>query len=74
VKNVVTEKKVVNGKEKEWKYFELGPYQWWTFEVFGQKIEEAGNGLKALGLNKDSKFNIFSSTRSVHVPINLLNR
>jgi hypothetical protein len=57
-----TEKKTVNGKEKEWKYFELGPYKWWTYEEFGKKVREAGSGLRALGFEKGNRFNIYSST------------
>ncbi|KAG0144613.1 hypothetical protein CROQUDRAFT_47089 [Cronartium quercuum f. sp. fusiforme G11] len=62
-----TVKKVVGGKEvseeKVWEFYELSDYKYWTFKQFFEEASLISNGLVELGLNKEHKFNIYSSTK-----------
>ena len=59
--------KVIGGVEKKelktWKYFQLSPYNWLTYDDVDQEIRTIGSGLVKLGLNKGSKLTIFAATR-----------
>jgi len=58
--------KNVDGKEvkekKNWKYFELTDYKYMNFTDVEREAKELGAGLKHLGLDKSTRFNIFAST------------
>ncbi|ORX97316.1 acetyl-CoA synthetase-like protein [Basidiobolus meristosporus CBS 931.73] len=58
--------KVIGGQErketKTWKYFKLGPYQWYTYADVTRISREIGCGLLKLGLNNGDKLTIFSRT------------
>jgi long-chain acyl-CoA synthetase len=59
--------KTVGGKEvkemKKWKYFKLGPYQYYNYVEMQTLISEVARGLVELGMGKEDVFNIFASTR-----------
>lgn len=63
--------KTVKGKEtketKTWKYFELSDPKWWSYSELAAEVSAVGNGLAALGLNKDTVFNIYSATKCVNL-------
>mgnify|MGYP002715270059 CR=1 FL=1 len=58
--------KHVDGKEvketKTWSYFELSPYKYVTLNEFCDRVDKFSRGLLALGLESDSRFNIYAST------------
>lgn len=60
-------KKVVGGKstevEKEWTYFELGPFTYLTYVEFQEHINHLGSGLRKLGLSKGDRLHIYGATR-----------
>ncbi|KAH8921775.1 acetyl-CoA synthetase-like protein [Atractiella rhizophila] len=60
--NIIEEQKEVGGKTKTWKYFELGPYEWLTYKQFGDRVRIVASALRTLGLDKDTRFNIYNST------------
>jgi long-chain acyl-CoA synthetase len=64
-----TVKKTVDGKEKEekkkWKYFELGTYEYLSFQQVKTTAVEIANAFIELGLKKGDIFNIYAQTRSV---------
>ncbi|KAK4700523.1 hypothetical protein P7C70_g5726, partial [Phenoliferia sp. Uapishka_3] len=70
LKRIVVEKKVlkkiVGGKEieeeKEWSFFELGDYQWWTYSELAEHVKHAASALVQTGHSKDTIFNIYAST------------
>lgn len=74
VVDIVTEKKevkkTVGGKEvtemKEWKYFQLSPYRFWSAIEFRERVGRVARGLISLGLTKDTVFNLYANTRFVH--------
>ncbi|EGG11621.1 uncharacterized protein MELLADRAFT_102462 [Melampsora larici-populina 98AG31] len=59
--------KVIGGKEitedKVWEFYELSDYKYWTFKQFLEEASVISNGLAELGLTKEHKFNIYSSTK-----------
>lgn len=59
--------KVIDGVEttqtKTWKYFQLSPYQYMTYNDFSVKVHHIGSGLVHYGLSTKSKIEIFASTR-----------
>ncbi|KAK4702079.1 long-chain acyl-CoA synthetase, partial [Phenoliferia sp. Uapishka_3] len=70
LKRIVKEKKivkkVVGGKEveeeKEWSFFELGEYQWWTYSEMAENVKHAASALIQTGHSKDTIFNIYAAT------------
>lgn len=58
--------KKIDGKEemvdKEWTYFELGPYKWLTYIQFEKLLLAVGSGLRELGLEKGDKVHLYAST------------
>ena len=60
-------KKMVDGKEtevdKKWTYFEYSGYSFYSFQEFEKLVDNAGAGLKHLGLGKDKKIHVYGSTR-----------
>ena len=68
--NVHTEtkkiKKMVDGKEqevdKEWQYFELGPYEWKSFVEFEQLCMSVGSAMKQLGFGPGDRLHLFGAT------------
>jgi long-chain acyl-CoA synthetase len=59
-------KKIVDGKEqevdKQWTYFELGPYEFLSFHEYEKLLIQVGAGLRKLGLVKDDRVHIFAAT------------
>jgi long-chain acyl-CoA synthetase len=60
-------KKVVEGKEievdKDWTYFELGPYSYITFGEYVKLALQLGAGFRKLGLTKGDKVHVYAATR-----------
>lgn len=59
-------KKMVDGKEqevdKEWQYFELGPYEWKSFVELEQLCVNVGAAMKQLGLGPGDRLHLFGAT------------
>jgi long-chain acyl-CoA synthetase len=58
-KNVDGEIKEV---DKEWQFFELTPYHWYTYKQYETLVLQLGSGLRKLGLNSDAKLHLFGTT------------
>ncbi|PWW72741.1 acetyl-CoA synthetase-like protein [Tuber magnatum] len=62
-------KKVVDGVEREvpktWIYYEMSGYKFLSFKEYLERVNMIGAGLKALGLEKGEKVQIFSATRQL---------
>lgn len=60
-------KKFVDGKEtevpKKWFYFEKSGYSYMSFKEYETLVHQLGSGLRALGLKKGDKVQIFAATR-----------
>ncbi|GAA6014725.1 hypothetical protein JCM8202_001640 [Rhodotorula sphaerocarpa] len=58
--------KTVGGKEvtetKQWSYYHLSDYKWWTYKQFAEYVENAASALRHTGVNPGSVFNIYAST------------
>ncbi|KWU43352.1 acetyl-CoA synthetase-like protein [Rhodotorula sp. JG-1b] len=58
--------KKVGGKQvkemKEWSYFHLSDYKWWTYREFASYVEHAASALRHCGVNPGTVFNIYAST------------
>lgn len=61
-------KKKVDGQvveqDKEWQYFELGPYEYMSFTEYEKLTLKIGSALRAIGLNKGDRIQIFAATSS----------
>ena len=61
--------KRIDGKDivekKKWKYFELGPYHYLSFQQAKVAVCEIANAFVELGLKKGEVFNIYAQTRRV---------
>lgn len=59
-------KKIVDGQEQEvdkaWTFFELGPYEYLTYNDFEKLVLSIGSGLRKLGMVKDDRVHIFAAT------------
>ncbi|RKO96912.1 hypothetical protein CXG81DRAFT_13259 [Caulochytrium protostelioides] len=59
-------KKVVDGVEttekKTWKFWELGPYAWWSYKEFSDRAHQVGAGLLQLGVAPRTKITLFATT------------
>ena len=59
-------KKIVDGEEtmveKKWTYFELGPYEYLSFNEFEKLVLQLGAGYRKLGLTKGDRVHIFAGT------------
>ncbi|RFU23650.1 hypothetical protein B7463_g12688, partial [Scytalidium lignicola] len=62
-------KKIIDGQEQEvdknWTYFELGPYEYLTFNDYEKLVLQVGCGLRKLGLETGDRVHIFAAT-SMH--------
>lgn len=48
---------------KLWSFFELGPYEWWTFEQTGEVVQQIGSALRFHGIQPGvEKFQIYAKT------------
>lgn len=60
-------KKMVEGKEteveKEWTFFELGPYSWTTFGEYVELALQVGAGFRRFGLTRGDKVHVYAATR-----------
>ena len=61
--------KMVDGVEqevpKQWTYYEMSEYTYMSFNEYLARVNTTGAGLKALGLEKGEKLQIFAATRFV---------
>lgn len=57
-----TVKGVKRKEMKKWQYFELSDYKYLTYKEILDHALVIGSGLRALGLDKTQRFNIYSST------------
>lgn len=59
-------KKKVDGKEveqdKEWQYYELGPYNYMSFLEYEKLTLKVGSAFRALGMNKGDRVQVFAAT------------
>ncbi|OJJ01258.1 hypothetical protein ASPVEDRAFT_131090 [Aspergillus versicolor CBS 583.65] len=59
-------KKIIDGQEqevdKQWTYFEKGPYSYKSFIEYEKLALELGNGLRKIGLNKGDKVHLYGAT------------
>lgn len=62
-------KKMIDGTEQEvdknWTYFEKGPYKYKSFIEYEKLALQLGNGLRKLGLSQDDKVHLYGATRCV---------
>ncbi|KAK2787583.1 long-chain fatty acid-CoA ligase [Emmonsiellopsis sp. PD_33] len=60
-------KKIVDGEEvevdKQWTFFELGPYSYITYVEYEQLALHIGAGLRKLGFAKGDRLHLYASTR-----------
>ena len=58
--------KMVKGQEKKemkkWQYFEMSDYKYRSYRQFLDDVHTVGSGLAALGLSKETMFNVYSKT------------
>jgi len=54
-------------QEKKWEYYELGAFQWVSFEGLLSRVRDVGCGMRELGVGseegKKGFFNIYGQTR-----------
>ncbi|KAI6895283.1 acetyl-CoA synthetase-like protein [Hortaea werneckii] len=59
-------KKMVDGKEQEvdkkWQYFELSPYEYYSFTEYEQLALKVGSGLRSLGMKSEDRVHLFAAT------------
>ncbi|KAI1095927.1 acetyl-CoA synthetase-like protein [Rostrohypoxylon terebratum] len=59
-------KRIVDGAEqqvdKAWTFFELGPYEYLSYNDFEKLVLNIGSGLRRLGMNKNDRVHIFAAT------------
>ncbi|KAI5290048.1 long-chain fatty acid-CoA ligase [Ascosphaera aggregata] len=59
-------KKLVNGVESEvdknWSYFELGPYQWLSYIEFDKLVMDLGSGLRHIGFDASQMIHLYAPT------------
>jgi hypothetical protein len=77
VERTITEEKevtkTVGGKQKtekkQWNYFKLKPFEWWTYEEMLANVRQVGSGLRSLGVGGEGEtfFNIYGSTSYVYL-------
>jgi long-chain acyl-CoA synthetase len=75
IERTITEEKevtkTVGGKQqtekKQWNYFKLKPFEWWTYEEMLANVRQVGSGLRSLGVGGEGEtfFNIYGSTSCV---------
>lgn len=62
-------KKMIDGVEQEvpkkWLYYEMSEYTYMTFNEYLVRVNTIGSGLRALGLVKEDRVQIFAATRYV---------
>lgn len=60
-------KKKIDGQEVEipkmWSYYEKSGYTYISFNEYAQLMHDVGSGLRALGLEKGNRVQIFAATR-----------
>ena len=59
-------KKMVDGKEQEqdkkWTYYELSPYEYFSFVEYEQLVLKIGSGFRKLGMQAQDRVHIFAAT------------
>lgn len=51
--------------DKEWQFFELSPFHFYTYKEYLELIHQVGAGLRKIGLTSEQKLHLFASTRCV---------
>jgi long-chain acyl-CoA synthetase len=51
--------------DKEWQFFELGPYNYLTYSQYLERVHHLGSGLRKLGMNPEKKLHLYATTRFV---------
>ncbi|KAJ9087437.1 long-chain fatty acid-CoA ligase [Entomophthora muscae] len=49
-------------EKKTWKYYQLSPYEWVSFNELGQQLTDLGCAMKHIGLGGDKRLAIFAPT------------
>ena len=72
IERTITEEKevtkTIGGKQqtekKQWNYFKLKPFHWWTYEEMLENVRQVGSGLRSMGVGGEGEtyFNIYGST------------
>lgn len=52
-----------SAETKTWQYYELSGYEYLSYNQLFDKVKTASNGLRALGLDHSTNFNIYAQTR-----------
>eukprot|EP01100_Stratorugosa_tubuloviscum_P000594 TRINITY_DN112_c0_g1_i1.p1 TRINITY_DN112_c0_g1~~TRINITY_DN112_c0_g1_i1.p1 ORF type:complete len:691 (-),score=333.19 TRINITY_DN112_c0_g1_i1:98-2170(-) len=60
---IVKEDKVIDGVTKQWEYFQLGDYKWYSYKKTLKKCMKFGSGLVSLGVKRGDVIGIFEETR-----------
>ena len=59
-------KKMVDGKEQEqdkkWTYYELGPYEYYSFTEYEQLVNKIGSALRKVGMTAGDRVHLFAAT------------
>lgn len=70
--------KMVKGQEKKemkkWQFFEMSDYKYRSYRQFLDDVHTVGSGLAALGMDKQTMFNIYSKTWWVPLSLSRLHR
>ncbi len=51
--------------DKEWQFFELSPYNFYTYKEYETLVLELGSGLRKIGVTPEDKLHLFGTTRYV---------
>jgi long-chain acyl-CoA synthetase len=49
--------------DKEWQYFELTPFTFYTYTQYLERIHQVGSGLRKIGVTPENKLHLFGTTR-----------
>jgi len=60
---IVEESKIINGQEKKWQFYQLGEYNWLTYDQAFERACQFGCGLLTLGLKSGGRLAIVEETR-----------
>jgi long-chain acyl-CoA synthetase len=52
-------------EQKKWEFYELGKFEWVSYEEMLGRVRDVGAGMRELGVGREGKeyFNIYSQTR-----------
>lgn len=49
--------------DKEWQFFELSPFNFYTYKEYETLVKQVGSGLRKIGLTSEHKLHLFGTTR-----------